>query len=173
MDNVKIELTKEELKTIIKEAIFEYEEEKKQTKKSPNKVVSENSIYKNVSMNIINFMNIRCDKGFRHTDANIKIITDRLKAKDLSICEALGIINYKADEWLNDEKMNMYLRPSTLFNKTKCNEYVGDLKNRYKYENVQQVTLKFIEEELDDEQLKLYIRSKNSINPIEENGILL
>lgn len=35
------------------------------------------------------------------------------------------VIDTKAAEWLSDPKMRKYLRPETLFNKTKCESYVG------------------------------------------------
>ena len=41
--------------------------------------------------------------------------------------DLIAVINRKCLEWLDDPKFSQYLRPSTLFNATKFNDYVGQL----------------------------------------------
>ena len=38
-----------------------------------------------------------------------------------------AVVARKVAEWRDDPKMQKFLRPETLFNKTKCEQYVGDL----------------------------------------------
>lgn len=72
--------------------------------------------------------------GFKEVLGYLKTVTGRnfresndLKArlKDFSIDEIKSVIDYKAKEWMGSD-MQKYLRPSTLFNKTKFEGYLND-----------------------------------------------
>lgn len=57
------------------------------------------------------------------TKAHIAMIMARLV--DFKFEELAAMIDFKCGEWLHNEQMAQYLRPSTLFNATKCAEYVA------------------------------------------------
>lgn len=133
---MQLEISLEEFKELIKECIREVINEPKKIVKKQNKVKEINYTPNEIlEVNILAFLNYRCDKSFNidnkthRTWVNARIFTD----KDVSPNQAIGIINQKADEWIGNESMEQYLRPSTLFNKTKCNEYLGNLKPLYRF----------------------------------------
>lgn len=73
-------------------------------------------------------------RNFKEVLDHLKLVTGRgfrespdLKArlKDYSIDEIKSVIDYKAKEWMGKD-MQKYLRPSTLFNKTKFEGYLND-----------------------------------------------
>lgn len=75
---------------------------------------------------ILEHLNLKAGRSYRPVPSNIKLIQARLsegnKPQDL-----IAVINRKCAEWLDDPKFSQYLRPSTLFNATKFNDYVGQL----------------------------------------------
>ena len=75
---------------------------------------------------ILEHLNHKAGRSYRPVPSNIKLIQARLregnKPQDL-----IAVINRKCAEWLDDPKFAQYLRPSTLFNATKFNDYVGQL----------------------------------------------
>lgn len=80
---------------------------------------------------ILNFLNAKTNRSFRPFDAsgnpsrNLEFIVARLK-EGYSVIDLRGVIARKARMWLHDDKMNLYLRPQTLFNREKCAAYVGE-----------------------------------------------
>lgn len=72
---------------------------------------------------ILDYLNLKAKSRFKVTDKNSKFISDRLK--DSSMDEIKQVIDAKVSEWMGDDKMEKYLRPSTLFNGTKFYEYLG------------------------------------------------
>jgi uncharacterized phage protein (TIGR02220 family) len=78
----------------------------------------------------IDYLNSKADTQYRYGNSNRKLINARLK--DYDIREICGVIKKKCDEWKGTE-MARYLRPSTLFNATKFEEYLNqDLSNKPK-----------------------------------------
>jgi len=76
---------------------------------------------------VLDHLNVMCGKRFRETDTNLDFIKARLKSGvSISICRK--IINLKCAKWLGKSEFEEYLRPSTLFNKTKFEQYYGELK---------------------------------------------
>lgn len=75
---------------------------------------------------IIEELNLQSGKKFKPTPANLKFITARLK-EGHSLDDIISVISMKVREWKNDPKMFKYLRPATLFNATKFNQYVGEI----------------------------------------------
>jgi uncharacterized phage protein (TIGR02220 family) len=53
------------------------------------------------------------------------LVSNRLK--EYSKEELLAMIDYKCSEWLQDERFKKYLRPATLFNASKCADYIAQL----------------------------------------------
>jgi len=75
---------------------------------------------------IIDYLNEKTNKSFKPVDANKNFIKARIK-EGHSIDNIKAVIDMKCIEWLSDERNNKYLRPATLFNATKFNQYVGEL----------------------------------------------
>lgn len=73
---------------------------------------------------LLKFLNDKTGRHYRETKGNLKFIKDRLK--DYTEQELRTMIARKTREWQNDPEMNKYLRPATLFNPTKCDQYIGE-----------------------------------------------
>ena len=70
-------------------------------------------------------LNEQAGKNFHFNDASLSLIQDRLKEYDeQTLC---GVIVDRVDVWKGNTEMQQYLRPATLFNKSKCAQYVGEL----------------------------------------------
>lgn len=59
-------------------------------------------------------------------ELSLRLITQRLK-EGHSVDTLKSIIDLKCKEWINDSRMNKYLRPATLFNKEKFYTYLDEL----------------------------------------------
>ena len=75
---------------------------------------------------ILEFLNAKAGRSYPPLPANIDLIAARLK-EGATPAQCRQVIAKKAREWLGDEKMAEYLRPATLFGKTKFAQYVGEL----------------------------------------------
>lgn len=75
---------------------------------------------------VLEFLNERTGKNFHPVDANLDLIAARLRG-GASVQDCKSIIARKRRQWATDEKMQEYLRPATLFNKTKFEQYRGEL----------------------------------------------
>lgn len=71
---------------------------------------------------VIDYLNSQAGTRYKHTDNNRKLINVRLK--EYTKREVFDVITKKANEWRGTE-MERYLRPSTLFNATKFEEYLN------------------------------------------------
>lgn len=100
-----------------------------------NKKVKENNIsINNTSINkyniyslfeeIIDYLNKKTDKHFKSSTPKTRtLIKARLK-ENFTLEDFKKVIDTKTNEWLNDKKMNQYLRPDTLFG-TKFESYLN------------------------------------------------
>ncbi len=75
---------------------------------------------------LLNYLNDISGKAFKHVDSNLKLIKARL-GEGHSEKDIYAVIDRKVAEWENDPKMAKYIRPATLFNAEKFNQYVGEL----------------------------------------------
>lgn len=75
---------------------------------------------------IIRFLNEKTGRNYQPVAANIEIVVARLK-EGATPEQCRQVIAKKAREWKGDEKMDLYLRPATLFNRTKFAQYQGEL----------------------------------------------
>lgn len=73
---------------------------------------------------VIEYLNQKTGKKFQPVDANLKFIRARI-AESATWETLTGVIDLKCADWLTDPKMHEYLRPATLFNAEKFNQYVG------------------------------------------------
>jgi uncharacterized phage protein (TIGR02220 family) len=77
------------------------------------------------AIEILAFLNEKANKNYRPVAANLSMIDARLK--EYTVSELRMVIAKKCREWSTDDKMAEYLRPATLFNASKCAQYVGEL----------------------------------------------
>lgn len=75
---------------------------------------------------IIDWLNVKAGTSFRQVAANLNLIHDRLE-DGIALWQLKAIVSRKVREWGPDPKMSKYVRPSTLFNKVKCEQYLGEL----------------------------------------------
>ena len=87
---------------------------------------SKRSEQNEAAKHLIEYLNQKAGRKFRATPTNLKLITARL-SEGYKPADVARVIERKCAEWLNDPQMSQYLRPSTLFNATKFNDYVGQI----------------------------------------------
>lgn len=75
---------------------------------------------------VLTFLNEKTGRRYRPVKANIEMIAARLK-EGATVDECRQVIAKKCREWRSDEKMEAYLRPKTLFNRTNFAQYQGEL----------------------------------------------
>ncbi|WNF33815.1 conserved phage C-terminal domain-containing protein [Aeribacillus composti] len=91
------------------------------TKKENNKENNKKNIY----VEIIEYLNKKAGKRFSpKSQANRKLINGRL-AEGRTVEDFKYVIDVKCDHWLDDPKMNEYLRPSTLFAQKNFENYLN------------------------------------------------
>jgi len=94
-------------------------------KKDINKLISYVGLKPNFVL-IINYLN---KKTGRNYNAKNKSTLDLLRARfneGRTVKDFINVIDKKVDDWLTDDKMATYLRPSTLFNRTKFENYLNE-----------------------------------------------
>lgn len=84
------------------------EEEEEEEEQSNNK---NNQNYKY----IIDYLNKKTSKNFKSTSKKTKTLINARINEGFSVEDFKTVINNKTTEWLNDKKMEQYLRPETLF----------------------------------------------------------
>ena len=84
------------------------------------------SEFKKQAEEILIFLNERCQKDFKPVPANLDPIVCRLK-EGATLQDCKSIIAMKRRKWLTDEKMKDFLRPGTIFRKSKFWNYQGEL----------------------------------------------
>ena len=82
--------------------------------------------FKDEAVTLIEFLNEKAGRSYRPVAVNLEMIAARL-AEGATLQDCKCVIAKKAREWNGDEKMEPYLRPATLFNRTKFAQYVGEL----------------------------------------------
>lgn len=104
---------------------IETSKEQKPTKQKSLK--AEKIKNKEIVEEIIAYLNEKANKHFKATNKEaIKFINGRL-SEGYSISDLKAVIDNRVEKWLNDEKMNEYLRPSTLFRPSKFEAYYNDV----------------------------------------------
>lgn len=79
-----------------------------------------------MAVQILVFLNSKASRNYQPLPANIDLIVARLR-DGASVEDCYAVIAKKCREWLGDAKMNVYLRPATLFNRTNFAQYQGEL----------------------------------------------
>jgi uncharacterized phage protein (TIGR02220 family) len=73
---------------------------------------------------VIHYLNKKAEKNFRNTNASAKFIVARRK-ESYSLDDFKRVIDVKCSQWINTD-FDKFLRPSTLFNATKFQEYLSE-----------------------------------------------
>jgi uncharacterized phage protein (TIGR02220 family) len=96
-------------------------------KSEPDTKTIRNRELKNQAREVLEFLNFKTGKKFRlESDVNLKMVMARLSS-GAPVGKCKQIIAKKTREWKDDEVMSKYLRPATLFNATKFEQYLGEL----------------------------------------------
>lgn len=74
---------------------------------------------------VLDFLNSKAGKAFRAVPVNLDLIAARLK-EGATVQDCKTLVARKVKDWGADDKMREYLRPATLFNKTKFQQYLGE-----------------------------------------------
>lgn len=72
---------------------------------------------------VLHFLNNESGRSFRETDTNLTFVRGRLMEDGVTIEGVKMMISRQCKLWKSDPKMCEYLRPETLFNKTKFDAY--------------------------------------------------
>lgn len=75
---------------------------------------------------LIEFLNSKAGRNYEARGANLDFVLARLK-DGATVEDCRAVIAKKCREWSADEKMSVYLRPATLFNREKFASYRGEL----------------------------------------------
>ena len=73
----------------------------------------------------IEYLNLKTGARYRAVEANLKLVRARL-SEGATLDEIRAVIDNKAREWAGTDSAK-YLRPETLFNATKYNQYAGQV----------------------------------------------
>ena len=91
--------------------------------------VSSNKNLRAAATEVLHFLNEKTSRNYRDTDTNLRLIEARLRS-GASVQDCKSVIGSKMLEWKSDAEMNRFLRPATLFNATKFEQYLGALGER-------------------------------------------
>lgn len=89
-------------------------------------VPEKNTEAKASAKRVLEFLNEKTGRAYRPVPVNIEKIVARMK-EGATEGQCRQVIAKKSREWSTDERMAMYLRPATLFNREKFAQYVGEL----------------------------------------------
>ena len=78
------------------------------------------------AQSVLDFLNEKTGRVYRPVDTNLKLIIARLKS-GATVLQCRQVIARKARQWKDRPDMAPYLRPATLFNATKFEQYLGEL----------------------------------------------
>jgi len=76
---------------------------------------------------VLQFFNNHTGSDYRFIDTNLDLIKARL-ASGVTVGECWQVIVYKTKEWKDNSEMSKFIRPQTIFNKTKFEDYYGKLR---------------------------------------------
>lgn len=75
---------------------------------------------------VLQYLNVKSNRAYRPVAANLDLIKARL-TDGVSLADCKAVIDAKSSQWSDDDKMREYLRPGTLFNRTKFEQYLGQV----------------------------------------------
>lgn len=77
---------------------------------------------------IVDYLNDKADRNFKHTTEKTKGVIRARWNEGFETADFKKVIDTKVSQWLNDDNMNKYLRPETLFG-TKFEGYLNEQPN--------------------------------------------
>lgn len=77
---------------------------------------------------VLECLNAKTRSAFRAVPANLDLIRARLK-EGYSLQALKSVVDAKTLEWIDDAKMQKFLRPATLFGRTNFSQYAGVVEN--------------------------------------------
>lgn len=83
---------------------------------------------------VLSFLNAKTGKRFKDTQSNRRLVMGRL-TEGYGEEDLKSVVAFKVREWGKDPVMKKYLRPATLFNATKFDQYYGELNHQTPDEN--------------------------------------
>lgn len=92
--------------------------------KTPAKL--DETVLKAQAIEILDFLNQKTAKAYRPVSSNLKLIMACLRS-GATTAQCRQVIAKKYRQWGDDAHMAEYLRPATLFNPVKFEQYVGEL----------------------------------------------
>lgn len=103
------------------EELRAYWREQKRNKKDTSK--PEEDSYHKDTRTVLYVLNEATGRKYRETDGNLGFISERLRESGVDLAGIRKMIWRQCERWKNDPKMSEFLRPETLFNKTKFDGY--------------------------------------------------
>jgi uncharacterized phage protein (TIGR02220 family) len=97
----------------------------KEQASNTNKSVESVKNEKDIALRLLEEFNTVAGKSFKPTEINVSLIIERLR-EGFTEDDISFVIEHMTKKWKDDEKMNQYLRPSTIFGKTKFSQYSGE-----------------------------------------------
>ena len=76
----------------------------------------------------LKYLNIKTGREYKPVESNLKLIRARIK-EGATIDDLMSVVDLKVSQWADNPKMREYLRPATLFNAEKFNQYVAQAKD--------------------------------------------
>lgn len=64
---------------------------------------------------IIDYLNLKANKRYRYTSKSTNMLINNRTRDGFTVEDFKKVIDTKCNQWLNNEKMKIYLRPETLF----------------------------------------------------------
>lgn len=83
-------------------------------------------IYINIYIDIVEYLNKKANKNYKHNSDKTRRFIDARLNEGYTFEDFKKVIDNKCRSWLNDERMNQYLRPETLFG-TKFEAYLNEM----------------------------------------------
>lgn len=113
----------------IYDPFYYVDQEKKTEKKLPPKDDSTTN-KKDIYTDIISYLNEKANKSFKtNSKETIRQINGRLN-EGYKLEDFKKVIDNKTSDWLNNDKMNEYLRPKTLFRPTNFENYINETQTK-------------------------------------------
>lgn len=79
----------------------------------------------NIAETVLTHLNETANRKYKPVSTNIDLIKARLD-EGYELQDLIDVIDHKTKEWISDDKMFKFLRPSTLFGKDKFSQYSGE-----------------------------------------------